>query len=112
MSYPLPPDPVLVSEMNDGNEIHQFWWLGFPGERGARVITTDQYGARWTLDVNTTHLVTQKVAAGLLSVSLMTVNKWVRDEVFGEQQWRDGGVSVIPLRAVEALAVARGILPQ
>ena len=106
-----PPDDVLASEMNDGDQNHQFWWLGYPGARGARVITTDEFGARWTLDVNTAHLVTQKVAAGLLNVSLMTVNKWVRDGVFGGQQWRNG-VSVIPLQAIEALAVARGILPQ
>lgn len=103
------PADVLISELDEGNQFHQFWWTGRPGTRGARVITTDELGRVWTLEVKTEHVVTQKVAAGLLCLSLMTVNKWVREGVFGQPQWLNN-VSVVPLQAVEEIAMQRGEL--
>ncbi len=103
------PEPILASEINDEAGFHQFWWTGSPGARGAKVITTDEFGMRWTLDADHTHFVTQRVAAGLLDVSLMTINKWVREGHLGEKLWRKG-VSVIPMPVIEAVAVQRGIL--
>ena len=105
-----PPDEVLASEQNIDGSKCQFWWVDdAEGGRGAKVIKTDQHGMRWTLDVGSTHVVTQRIAAGLLRVTVMTVNKWVRDGVFGTPLKRRG-VSVIPMKAVERIAEARGIL--
>jgi hypothetical protein len=107
MAY-APPEPVLASRAyEDGDEV-EFWWVGRAKTRGARVIKTDPQGMRWTLDIESNHLVTQRVAAGLLDVSLMTVNNWVRAGTFGPKQSRNG-VSVVPMRRVEELAEERGI---
>src|SRR5712692_6118229 len=106
MSYPS--DNVLASTLREGGEQVDFWWVGFPGEGGAKVFKTDPHGMRWTLEVGSNHLVTQKVAAGLLRVSVMTINKWVREHKLGKQMWRNG-VSVIPMRVLEHVAEQRGI---
>lgn len=107
MAY-APPEPVLASSaIEDGGQV-EFWWVGPTGQRGAQVIKTDPQGMRWTLDIESTHLVTQRVAAGLLNVSLMTVNNWVRAGTFGPKQSRNG-VSVVPMRRVEEIAEARGV---
>lgn len=95
-------------EWNGGLEHRTFLWTGSPGARGARVVKTDGQGVRSIVELATTHLATENVAAGLLGVSVVTVNKWVREGRFGPRQWRNG-VSVIPMPAVEALAEQRGI---
>jgi hypothetical protein len=109
---PYPPVPeFLASTATEDDEHIEFYWVGDEtGTRGAKVITVDQHGMRWTLDANSTHLVTQRVAAGLLNVSLMTVNKWVREGRLGERQYRNG-VSVIPMEIIEQVAIQRGVLP-
>lgn len=93
----------------DGGRI-EFYWTGDPGARSAVVITTDSQGIRWTLEAGPHHLVTQRVAAGLLAVSLVTVNKWVREGRLGPPDFRNG-VSVIPMAIIEQVAVQRGVLP-
>jgi len=119
---PLPNEPVLAST----NDEEDYWWHGEPGQRGAVVFKTDRFGQRWALDIERTHWVTQRVAAGLLNVTVMTVNNWIRDgkikgakkrKVLGDLKAKDGklsieklpSVSVIPLREVERLAEERGI---
>ena len=72
------------------------------------MVRTDEFGMRWTLDVGSTHWVTQKVAAGLLGVSVMTINKWVRDRRLGNTKLRNG-VSVISMRVLEKVAESRGV---
>lgn len=114
---------VLVTEGGD----EEYWWIGTPGERGAVVFKTDRFGQRWTLDLDATHWVTQRVAAGLLGVSVMTVNNWIREGRItdskrrkvdgstgrGESRTttprRGGSVSVIPLKTVERIAEERGM---
>lgn len=103
-----PPDDLLASIQTEWGRNVEFWWVGVPGERGAKVIKTDEHGMRWTLDVESTHWVTQKIAAGLLNVSVMTVNKWVRDRKLGRAMLRRG-VSVISMKDVERLAESRGL---
>lgn len=103
------PQSTLASELSDESGFHQFYWVGRPGERGAKVISEDRDGMRWTFEAATGHLVPQRIAAGLLGVSLMSINTWVREGRFGEKQYRNG-VSVIPLRAIEDAAVGRKIL--
>jgi hypothetical protein len=107
MSYPQ-PDNFMASSILDGGQRMEFWWVGFAGKRGAKVVKVDEFGMRWTLDIESTHWVTQKVAAGLLKVSLMTVNKWVRDGSFRNHATRRG-VSVISLKEVEEVARQRGV---
>jgi hypothetical protein len=101
---------VLVSVATEGGERIEFIWFSDPNteNRGARVVRTDKYGQRWQLDIPHTYVVTQRVAAGLLNVSLVTVNKWVREGKFGRKRTRNG-VSVIPMAAVERIALERGI---
>ena len=106
MAYPSLD--VLASTAKEGRGTIEFWWVGPPGERGAKVVKTDEFGMRWTLDVGNTHWVTQKVAAGLLGVSVMTVNKWVRERRLGKTMLRRG-VSVISMRILERVAEGRGI---
>lgn len=107
MSY-MPPADFLVGRQREGGGSIEFWWKGHPGERGAKVVRVDEHGMRWTLDIEHTHWVTQKVAAGLLKVSLMTVNKWVREGKFGATKLRRG-VSVLSMRQVEHLGETRGL---
>ncbi len=109
MSYARPD--ILASVQRDGLARVEFYWVGEPGERGAKVVKTDEHGMRWTLDVDSTHWVTQRVAAGLLNVSIMAVNRWEREGRFGKRLKRNG-VSVISMKAVERLAEARGTLPR
>lgn len=114
--------PVLAS--SNGEE--DFWWNGEPGKRGAIVTKTDRYGQRWVLDLESTHWVTQRVAAGLLDVTVMTINTWIRSgkvrgskkrKVLGDISFKGDkvsvqalpSVSVIPLREIERLAEKRGI---
>jgi hypothetical protein len=107
MAY-SPPDPVLASIQRQGRLKLEFYWVGYPGDRGAKVIKTDEHGVRWTLDVESNHWVTQRVAAGLLGVSVMTINNWVRQGKLGKLMKRRG-VSVISMRVLERIAEARGI---
>ena len=107
MPYPRPP--ILASVADEDGDHIEFFWVGEPGSRGAKVVTTDTQGMRWTLEAGPDHLVTQRVAAGLLAVSLVTVNKWVRDGALGEREYRNG-VSVIPMEIIERVAVQRGVL--
>jgi predicted site-specific integrase-resolvase len=72
------------------------------------VVKTNEFGMRWTLDIGNTHWVTQRVAAGLLGVSVMTVNKWVRERKLGKTMLRNG-VSVISMRVLERIAESRGV---
>lgn len=109
MYTPGPPADVLASEAVEDGAAVEFWWTLGPGPRGARVVRTDEHGMRWTLDIDSNHWVTQRVAAGLLNVSLMTVNTWVRRGVFGKKKLRNG-VSVVPMAEVQRLAEERGIL--
>jgi hypothetical protein len=108
MAYPQ-SDPVLASVQKEGRQTLEFYWVGYPGARGAKVIKTDEHGMRWTLDIESTHWVTQRVAAGLLRVSVMTINNWVRAGRFGKPVKRRG-VSVVPMRLLEQVAEERGIL--
>lgn len=88
------------------------------------MFKTDRFGQRWALDLESTHWVTQRVAAGLLDVSVMTVHNWIRDGKIRETKQRKvlgdltrkgtklsfpgkGTVSVIPLREIERLAEER-----
>jgi len=115
-------EPVLAS--SNGEE--DFWWHGEPGQRGAVVFKTDRFGQRWALDVERTHWVTQRVAAGLLNVTVMTVGTWIRQgkikgakrrKVVGDLVFKgtkvsfkkEPSVSVIPLKEIERLAEERGI---
>jgi hypothetical protein len=107
MSYPQSED-ILASTVKEWGHTVEFWWVGFPGERGAKVVKVDEHGMRWTLDIQSTHWVTQKIAAGLLGVSVMTVNKWVREGAFRKPMLRRG-VSVISMRELEKVAEARGV---
>lgn len=110
MAYAPIPE-ILASSADEHGDHVEFYWVGdVAGNRGARVITVDKDGMRWTLEADAGHLVTQRVAAGLLNVSLMTVNKWVRDGALGEREYRNG-VSVIPMAIIEQVAVQRGVLP-
>lgn len=120
-------EPVLAMVvLADGGD-EEYWWSGDPGKRGAVVFKTDRFGQRWTLDIESTHWVTQRVAAGLLCVTPMTVNNWVRTgkirqarkrKVSGDLSFEGrkivsekgrGSVSVIPLKEIEKLAEARGM---
>ena len=121
----LEPTLAMVVLADGGDE--EYWWNGQPGKRGAVVFKTDRFGQRWTLDIESTHWVTQRVAAGLLCVSPMTVNTWVRTgkikkakkrKVLGDLTFEGskiaieknrGSVSVIPLTEIERLAEARGM---
>lgn len=107
MAY-APPEPLLASSATEDGDKIEFWWVGYPGARGAKVITTDPYGMRTTLEIGPDHWVTQRVAAGLIAVSLMTVNNWVRSGVFGPREARNG-VSVVRMNRVEELAAQRGV---
>ncbi len=107
MSYSQ-PDMIRVRAAIERGLKVEFWWTGLPGERGAKVVKVDEHGMRWTLDIEATHWVTQKIAAGLLGVSVVTINKWVREGVFPNKKIRRG-VSVIPIREVEKLANSRGL---
>jgi hypothetical protein len=108
MAYP-PHNEVLASVQREGRQLVEFYWVGSPGDRGAKVIKTDEHGMRWTLDIGSNHWVTQRVAAGLLKVSVMTINKWVREGKLGQSMKRRG-VSVISMKMLERVAAARGIL--
>ena len=110
MAYPQLPLFLASTADENGEHIDFFWTGDQAGQRGVRVVTTDQQGMQWTLDAGPDHLVTQRVAAGLLRVSLVTVNKWVRDGALGEREYRNG-VSVIPMEIIEQVAVQRGVLP-
>lgn len=100
--------PVLASiVLTDGGD-EEYWWTGEPGSRGAVVFKTDRFGQRWTLDIRATHWVTQRVAAGLLEVSAMTISNWIREGKITETKKRKG-VVVIALREVERIAEARGM---
>ena len=106
MAYP--EHEILATSAKEGRGKIEFWWVGPPGERGAKVVKTDEFGMRWTLDVGNTHWVTQRVAAGLLGVSVMTINKWVRERKLGKTMLRNG-VSVISMRVLEKIAEGRGV---
>ncbi|MDX2061297.1 MAG: hypothetical protein SFV24_26020 [Gemmatimonadales bacterium] len=102
-------EPLRASVQREWANTIEFYWIDDPGGgRGAQVVKTDEHGMRWTLDVGATHFVTQRIAAGLLNVTVMTVNNWVREGRFGQTMKRRG-VSVIPMTAVERVAEARGI---
>ncbi|MGH7483971.1 MAG: hypothetical protein ACREMY_00020 [bacterium] len=73
------------------------------------MVKVDEHGMRWTLEINSTHWVTQKIAAGLLGVSVMTINKWVNDGKLGPKKMKRRGVSVISMRVLEQVAEARSI---
>jgi|GEM_PF-5069461 hypothetical protein len=101
---------IIGSQVKEADALITFCWVYDPDLRttGARVIRQDKYGQKWTLDIPHTHVVTQKVAAGLLRVSLVTINKWVREGKFGRPRVRNG-VSVIPLTALRKIADGRNI---
>ena len=101
----------LASQETEAGETTAYWWVGKTGEGGAVAQITDRHGMRWTLEAEPSSLVTQRVAAGLLRVSIMTVNKWVREGVFGRQIKRDR-VSVIPMREVQRMARNRGVFDE
>lgn len=110
MSYVEGPRLSVASQVKEKDAVVTFYWV-FDVEMqtlGARVIRQDRYGQKWQLDIPHTHVVTQKVAAGLLGVSVMTINKWVRERLFGKPRLRNG-VSVIPLEAIRKIAEARGV---
>ena len=113
-------------DLTEGTD-EEYWWHGEPGERGASVIKTDRFGQAWVLDVESTHWVTYRVAAGLLDVTVPTIHAWVRQGVITETKKRyqtnfkltgEGGidlkhpkrigVSVIPLKEIERIAKERG----
>lgn len=71
---------------------------------------TDEHGMRWTLDIDSTHWITQRTAAGLLNVTVMTINTWVRQGKIRSAKLRKG-VSVISMQEIEQIAIARGSLP-
>lgn len=110
MAYSDPVQRIRSSVHADGGGTVEFWWMGFPGTWGAQVVKTDEHGMRWTLDATSTHWVTQRIAAGLLNVSVMTINRWVKDGVFGKPVYRNG-VSVVSMREVQRIAHERGLLP-
>lgn len=105
----LSNDFLASAADEDGGHI-EFYWTGEARARGSKVVTTDADGIRWTLEAGPQHLVTQRVAAGLLRVSLVTVNKWVREGRLGPPDFRNG-VSVIRMAIIEQVAVQRGVLP-
>lgn len=101
---------VVGSQQKTADGLVTFCWVYDPDRRttGARVIRNDKYGQKWTLDIPHTHVVTQKVAAGLLRVSVMTINKWVREGKFGRPRLKNG-VSVIPMVALRKIADERNL---
>jgi hypothetical protein len=103
--------PVFASALLLEGGDAEFWWLGAPGNREATVIKTDRFGQRWVLHVKSTHWVTQRVAAGLLDVTFMTITNWISEGKITHTKKRNG-VTVIPLKEVERIAEARGIFTQ
>lgn len=111
MSFAEAERRILASQVREPDaSVVTYFWVFEPNVRtmGARVIRQDKYGQKWQLDIPHTHVVTQRVAAGLLGVSTMTVNKWVREGLFGRPRKRNG-VSVIELGAIRKIAEARGL---
>lgn len=85
-----------------------------PGDRTAVVVSrtavlkmTSRTGMQYTREVRRSGYVTQREAAKLLKVSVMTVNRWVRNGTLRSITRK--GVSVIAVRDVVALADNRGI---
>jgi hypothetical protein len=101
-------EPVLASIVRTDGGNEEYWWNGEPGRRGGVVFKTDRFGQRWTLDIRSTHWVTQRVAAGLLEVSVMTISNWIREGKITDTKKRNG-VAVISLKEVERIAEARGM---
>ncbi len=101
---------IVASQQKTADGLVTFCWVYDPDLRttGARVIRQDKFGQKWTLDIPQTHVVTQRVAAGLLGVSVMTVNKWVREGKFGRPRLKNG-VSVIPMVALRKIADERNL---
>lgn len=113
---------IVITEGGD----EEFCWRGEAGEEGAVVFKTDRFGQRWTLDIEKTHWITQRVAAGLLGVSVMAVNNWIRQgKIKGAKKRavktdisREGSriiippstrsVSVIPFKEIRRIAESRG----
>lgn len=72
------------------------------------MVKVDEHGMRWTLDIESNHWVTQRIASGLLGVTVVTINRWVREGLFRKTMLRRG-VSVISMREVERIAESRGV---
>jgi excisionase family DNA binding protein len=81
-----------------------------PTQRVAVVRVKTRTGMQYTREVKRGGWVTQREAAELLKVSVMTVNRWVRDRTL--QSVKREGVSVLPVKAVAALADERKIEAQ
>jgi len=127
--YPLPVLAGRYLNVKDGGN-EEYWWDGKPGKREARVIRTDRFGQRWTLEVGSTHFVTYRVAAGLLNVTVPTIHSWVDagklsrkvkrltpiPKMMNEDQLDltgsnspQGLVFVVPLKEVARVAEERGL---
>ena len=105
----VPLSERLAGEEDTPAENIQYVWLLDWEDKvtGARARRRDRFGQTWVLDIEMTHAVTQRVAAGLLGVSLMSVNTWAREGRFGKLAKRNG-VSVIPVKKVLKSAISRG----
>jgi hypothetical protein len=101
---------IVASQREERDVLVTFCWVYNPDLRttGARVVRQDKYGQKWTLDIPHTYVVTQYVAAGLLRVSVMTINKWVREGKLGKVRRRNG-VSVISMVALRKMADERNM---
>ncbi len=99
---------IVASQREQPDGSVTFCWVYDPDLRttGARVIRRDKHGQQWTLDIPHTYVVTQNIAAGLMRVSVMTINKWVREGRLG-RPLRRNGVSVIQLSALRKMADER-----
>lgn len=78
-----------------------------PGDLTAVLKMVSRTGMQYTREVKRGGYVTQREAAKLLKVSVMTVNRWVRNGLLRSTMRK--GVSVIAVREVIALADYRKI---
>ena len=113
MAYPNGGSKAVEAsrEVTPGETII-YEWVHMPETtvawKGARVTRLDRFGQRWVLDIARSHLVTHRVAAGLLGVTPMTIYNWSKLGVFRKQQTRNQ-VAVIPMSEIERIARERGL---
>lgn len=78
-----------------------------PGERFAVVRLKSRTGIQYTREVKSSGYVTQREAAKLLCVSVMTINRWVRQRTV--KSTKRQGVSMIAVRDLAEIADENGI---